>query len=288
MTIIYHSKDLDGYCSGAICKLKYPEATLIGYDYGQPIPELPKGEPVIMVDVSVPMETMEQLAANSGDFLWIDHHASAIKDFHEYIHHLLDQNRQSFIKAVLKEGIAACEIAWGVLIPDRAMPVAVELLGEYDTWRNGNKARWENEILPFQYGMREICTSAETFPMHLLGSNGWDENIDSIIQTGKAILSYQRKQNTRFAKSAFERKLDGLRAICLNAPGGNSQMFNSVYDEAKHDLMVPFCFDGKQWVFSVYATKEGIDCSAIAKTRGGGGHKQAAGFRASDWESVWD
>jgi hypothetical protein len=58
---ICHSRDLDGYTSGAILKLKYPEIKLIGYDYGQPIPwdQIPVGEAVIMADVSLPMSDMD-------------------------------------------------------------------------------------------------------------------------------------------------------------------------------------------------------------------------------------
>ena len=41
-------------------------------------------------------------------------------------------------------------------------------------------------------------------------------------------------------------------------------------------------FNGKHWSFSIYTTKDDIDCSAIAKKRGGGGHKKAAGFEAKD------
>ncbi len=33
---IYHSADLDGFTSGAIIKRKYPNAKMIGYDYGNP------------------------------------------------------------------------------------------------------------------------------------------------------------------------------------------------------------------------------------------------------------
>ena len=35
---IYHSADLDGVCSGAIMRRAFPEATMLGYDYGQPFP----------------------------------------------------------------------------------------------------------------------------------------------------------------------------------------------------------------------------------------------------------
>lgn len=39
MIIIHHNKDMDGYASGAICKLRYWDAKLIGWDYKDPIPD---------------------------------------------------------------------------------------------------------------------------------------------------------------------------------------------------------------------------------------------------------
>lgn len=34
MYCFYHSKDLDGKCSGAIVKYKFPDCNMIGIDYG--------------------------------------------------------------------------------------------------------------------------------------------------------------------------------------------------------------------------------------------------------------
>jgi oligoribonuclease NrnB/cAMP/cGMP phosphodiesterase (DHH superfamily) len=50
---VYHNRDLDGFTSGAIIKLKYPDAKMIGYDYGQPFEQEVTGEPIIMADVSL-------------------------------------------------------------------------------------------------------------------------------------------------------------------------------------------------------------------------------------------
>jgi len=36
--IYYHSSDLDGHCSGAITKYKYPEAELFPINYNQKFP----------------------------------------------------------------------------------------------------------------------------------------------------------------------------------------------------------------------------------------------------------
>lgn len=282
MICIYHNKDLDGYCSGAIVKHKFPDAKLIGFDYGQELPmeEIPAGEPIIMVDVSLPMDKMAQLSNHSNHHLtWIDHHISAINDFKS-------QNNIELggIAPVLENGISACEGAWKYLFPDEQMPTAVKLLGEYDTWRNQDKKRWDEAIMPFQYGMRMICSSAETFPDYLFKDYEiiTDNPVYSIIHTGKSILEYQKTQNERACRCAFEIVFEGLRAICLNNGGANSQVFDSVYDESKHDIMIPFVFTGKHWTFSLYTTRKDIDCSVIAKSKGGGGHKQAAGFQLQD------
>jgi nanoRNase/pAp phosphatase (c-di-AMP/oligoRNAs hydrolase) len=50
--------------------------------------------------------------------------------------------------------------------------------------------------------------------------------------------------------------------------------------------MMPFQFNGKLWTVSLYTTKEHIDVSQIAKKRGGGGHKQAAGFQVQKIEDL--
>lgn len=285
MICIYHNRDLDGYTSGAIVKRKYPDAKMIGYDYGQPLEIEVTGEPIIMVDVSVPMKTMVKLAQMSNwQFTWIDHHASAIKEYNEFV-----GDGETFCKAVLKDGEAACEGAWKYLFPDEEMPLAVKLLGEYDTWRNQDKYRWENEILPFQFGMRVICNSVETFPENILkNTQSAKEAVWKWMDAGKMILNYQGLTNeAQCRKAAFEYEFEGLRAICLNGGGFNSDVFKSVYDESKHDVMMPFQFDGKQWTISLYTTKDEIDCSVIAKSKGGGGHKKAAGFQVKDISSVF-
>ena len=298
MICIYHSKDLDGYSSGAIVKKKYPEAKLIGYDYGQPFPweEFKKGDKVIMIDVSLSMPDMFLLGATvgEGNFTWIDHHKSAIEDFNKYIEEIRINSKPypditfdmflSFVTPVLEIGIAACEIGWKYLFPDEKIPTAIELLGKYDTWRNGDKKEWENVILPFQYGMRLICNTADSFPKELLTFNGVNYVVD-ILHNGQTTLAYQKQMNEAACKKAFEAKFKDLRAICLNIGGANSTVFDSVWDEEKYDVMIPFQFDGEVWKFSLYTTKE-IDLSVYAKSFGGGGHAKACGFQAINLHSV--
>ncbi len=288
MICIYHSRDLDGYASGAIVKRKYPDAKLIGFDYGQELPwdKIPLGEAVIMVDVSLPMEQMEKLAERTGWRLrWIDHHISAINEYKAYT-----EGKETFMQTVLQNGIAACEIAWEHLFPNQNMPHAILLLGMYDTFRKENKAMFDDFVMPFQFGMRQICNSPETFPSALLSPYDEKENplYAEVIKSGKTILQYQALQNESKCRRSFEIEFDGYRAICLNDTGFNSQVFKSVYDESKHDIMIMFAFDGKTklWIFSIYTEKD-IDCSVMAKKRGGGGHAKACGFQSCDLDVIF-
>ena len=68
--------------SGAIVKLFYPDTESIGWDYGQPLPELDTDKQVIMVDISFPKEAMIEISQVNG-LIWIDHHISAINDIGE-------------------------------------------------------------------------------------------------------------------------------------------------------------------------------------------------------------
>src|SRR5579872_7067039 len=140
MICVYHNKDLDGYCSGAIVKRKYPDAVMLGWDYGQPLPfddSAVIGEDVILIDISLPVLKMAQLASVSKSFTWIGHHISAINEFNAF-------PEETRITAILENGISACEGGWKYLFPEVIMPTAVKLIGEYDTWRNQDKFRWEN------------------------------------------------------------------------------------------------------------------------------------------------
>lgn len=283
MICFYHSKDLDGYCSGAIVKKMFPECEMIGYDYGQPFPfDKCKNEVVIMVDVSLSMRDM-WILSDICSLTWIDHHFSAIKDYHEFCN-----IRTPHMITVLQDGISACEGAWNYFFEGEPMPTSVQLLGEYDTWRNKDQVRWRTKVLPFQFGMRLICNTAESFPQILLTKSA-DANIrgSHVLNDGHTVLKYQEQSNAIACKAAFEGIFSGYRVIALNIAGANSQAFDSVYDPTRHDIMMPFFFDGKMWKVSMYATKDDIDVSTIAKNHGGGGHKHAAGFRVNKLKDVF-
>ena len=268
MKCFYHSADLDGHCSGAIIKRKYPNCEMIGINYREKFPwdTIKENEEIIMVDFSLqPFSEMERLATHCN-LTWIDHHISAIKAYQD--------SEIKTIYAVLSNQKAACELTYEHYY-NTDLPRFIWLLGRYDVWH----LTADKDILPFQYGMR----LGDTLPTAAIWKNLFDGLILNIIDNGKVILKYQDIENAKYIKAfSFEKIFEGHKAIVINRGSTNSQMFNSVWDESKYDIMITFVYKGNKYTVSLYTTKANIDVSEIAKKYGGGGHKQAAGFQCKE------
>lgn len=267
MLCFYHSADLDGHCSGALIRRAYPDCEMIGINYGDEFPwEKIKGEDVWMVDFALqPFDQMAQIRMLAKSFSWIDHHKSAIEESSKFPE----------IWGLRQEGKAACELVWACLHSQPA-PLFVYLLGRHDVWDHSDA-----RTLLFQFGMRQFSDTrpeGEDFDWEELFN---EETVNRIISKGEIILDYINAENTKYAAvAAFETELDGLRCVAINKLLTNSQIFDSVWDPDKYDAMLTFGWRaGGFWTVSLYTDKPGVDVSVVAKSRGGGGHVQAAGFQ---------
>ena len=280
MKCFYHS-DFDGHCSGAIVKMAYPDCEMLGIDYGDDFPwtEIKQGELVFMVDFSLqPFAPDMNRLDNVSQLIWIDHHKTAI----------LEAKKQfwKIDPRKLKVGIGACQLVWEYLRNDgefkllnksKIIPTFIKLLAEYDVWNHSDP-----RTLGFQYGMRQ---QEDTSPdnQDFWGSLFDTEEVQRIVEVGGVILDYQIKDNQKYAQAcAFETELDGLKCIAVNKMLTNNQVFDSVWDNQKYDAMLSFGWRKGQWTISLYSDKDDVDVGIIAKERGGGGHKGAAGFQAKE------
>jgi oligoribonuclease NrnB/cAMP/cGMP phosphodiesterase (DHH superfamily) len=277
MKTYFHRIDFDGICSGMIVKYKYPDCELFGVDHSDCLNnkfwkeqvKKNKNETFFMVDFSC--EQMNFIKNNVKHFIWIDHHKTAIEKYGEY-------NFEGYRRIDL----AACQLTWNYLFPDKKIPYIVNLLGYYDIWKHEEDKR----ILPFQNGMKiyskkEILNVSFWKDFFNEEDNAFGMNkILNICKNGSLIEEYKTNQNEIYCQEkSFETEIEGYRAICCNMGLTNSQLFNSVWNEEKYDLMCVFSMTkDKTWVVSLYTTKENIDVSEIAKKYSGGGHQQSCGF----------
>jgi oligoribonuclease NrnB/cAMP/cGMP phosphodiesterase (DHH superfamily) len=279
--VIHHSADLDGICSREVARKALGEsADYLGWDYGQPIPDLAPYETVYLIDISLPREVMVDKRAK---LIWIDHHKSAI-----------EANEWLNLRGYRIDGVAACRLAWqwffrSTDIPtlpekDRYVdqnrvgePLTVELLGRYDIWD-----KRDERVDPFQLGMQ-----AEKAPdWNLLLKEDDDpysatiEYVDSIIQNGRTIQSYTEVMNAQISQErGFDVAFERLTFRALNVARCNSMAFTASI-KPHHEGCLAYYWNGKKWRFSLYHVdhRKDIDLSKIAVKFGGGGHAGACGF----------
>lgn len=288
MYCIYHSRDLDGWMSAAIVMLWYEKAygnlnglELIGWDYGNPIPALMTDRPVIMVDISFPLEEMKRISKNAnGSLIWIDHHKSAIVEFMKD-DAILDE--QWLIAELPRMGIGeelelvgACELAWRKYFPDSETPEIVRLLGCYDSFRH--KGTEESDyVFDIQYAARTYLHD----PGHCFSTLKHLEMLDLITwqRIGSGILSYLKVEALSIYKNRSEHENDGIKIASINRERFNPSSYGIPYHEDGYDAFM--CYsrmkDGR-WTISIYNENGKIDVSVVAKGMGGGGHARAAGW----------
>ena len=255
---------------------------------------------VYVVDFSLKPDEMKCLA-ECCDLVWCDHHKSALESMAGYA-----------IPGVRSVFRAACELCWEYFALGASdPPEAVRLLGRYDVWdaKNPDWARIE----AFQFGARSMPGLMD--PLNDVWSHWLEDDahgkrqrcsISEVELRGRAALSYRDQEAAAQCREGAQEVVifppggpfknrwvnlqmyEGWKGLALNTAARGSWQFNSVWDPEKHDVMVAYCKlkTGKYRV-SLYSTKPEVDCGAIAKSFGGGGHAGAAGFLCDElpWEA---
>lgn len=317
--IIYHT-DADGYCSGAIVYrdliangVKPEDIKFHPVKYGDLFPEEArnKDDLIAIVDFSFPMETMEKVVAATSrrNLVWIDHHKTSFDAMMAYPNDAVREIRGRRINSSQPDQrLAGCELTWDYFTNpmDGPMPRIVKVVGEYDTWRYVDELSLEDQVivLNVQSGCNQLPDGGNINNPEALDT--WllllSESTDTaftpaylkLVLNGAAARERELKRNAKICEAqAFETKFAGYRAIAVNSTIYSSQLFESVYDKTKHDIMVVFAhLKEGYWKISIYSTNPAIDCGALCKklsekdpcpptSSKGGGHVGAGGFQAS-------
>lgn len=294
-TIIHHSADYDGLFCREIAKRSLPGATVIGWDFGQPLIPWPAEGPIYILDLPpeclVGVHDRMDFTPLRERVIWIDHHKSSIAKW------------PANIPGFRIDGVAACRLAWQWFAADfnrvstnteRAEhwrtwmapyphdfltrkvkePLAVTLAGEYDVWQHENSNGGD---LTFQFGL----DTQENLDWDKLLSTSPSYTLRILHAGEHAQACFKKRDADMVLANGFDLDFEGLKFIALNASRGNSETFNAVV-RPEHDGCLKFYWNGKTFVVSMYgvAHKRSMDLSRIALMYGGGGHKQACGFQA--------
>lgn len=275
IAIVYHRVDCDGLCSYAVLynalHERFPRMPItgIGYNHGDELPDLSGYTTVYMADVSLPSSEMLRLHSERR-LVWIDHHSTTIEDSKAYGYSTTPGLRQI--------GKGACELCWEFThAKTEKAPLFVQLLSAYDIF-DKERFDFENEVLPFQYGVRNrLQLDPEAFV------NAMAEDYEKFIAEGRIILNYIRQQGYRAAKTyGFTVTLaDKVPALCILTDQSGSIPYQEAAKEAGCKVIV--CvnrLDDKHYKVSCYAAEKDAPIhlgNYLKDMYGGGGHANAAG-----------
>lgn len=292
---IYHGNCADGF-TAAWCVREG-----LGYDvefhagiYGAAPPDV-TGRDVILVDFSYKRDVLLAMAEAARSMLVLDHHKSAVEDlaadgnrivdFGAYTGALTWQRFQenvyqdqcegapyARIYAIFDMDRSGAGIAWDFFCGG-ARPPLINHVEDRDLWRF---------VLD---GTREIQAVIFSHPYDfdawddLMARSQADADRGQMIEEGAAIERKHHKDVAELVAGLKRRMVIGGHEVwAANLPYTLASDAGNVMAQGE-----PFaaCYwdtpDGR--TFSLRSTNEGLDVAVIAQSYGGGGHRNASGFR---------
>lgn len=273
---IYHDNCDDGFAAAyAVWKRFGDGVEYVPCQYGRKAPDV-TGKDVLIVDFSFKKDDMLALAAQAKRVIVLDHHKTAEAELKDFMR--LECVGGPFEKRYadrLHGGVgvcfdmekSGCRMAWEYCFGDQPMPEWFAAVEDRDLWRFA---------LP---STKEICIAIRSYPRDFALWDGFD--VTALKHEGEAIRRYVDMIVSNICDTAFVEEIAGHKvpvAAC-------SYDFVS---ETAHQLLhrnpdAPFAaclvrsHDGL--TYSLRSMDDRMDVSEIAKANGGGGHRNAAGFR---------
>lgn len=279
---IYHGNCADGFGAAYAVWKRFPDWEFYPGVYQNAPPDV-AGKHVVMVDFSYKRPVLDEMRKSARSMLILDHHKTAAEDLAGLIApktwdgHLDNVAQDAMENADINGAILYAQfdmersgamIAWEFFHPDQAPPVLLRHIQDRDLWR------FELE------GTREIQANVFSYPYDF---EVWDRlmttPINDLHAEGVAIERKHFKDIDELVDVVTRDMLIGGHVVPMaNLP-------YTLTSDAGHKLATGKPFAGCYWdtpegrVFSLRSTDGGVDVSEIAKQYGGGGHRNASGFR---------
>jgi uncharacterized protein len=257
---IYHGNCADGFGAAWVVRKALGDIEFHAGKYQEAPPDV-TGKDVVMVDFSYKRPVLLEMAEKANSILILDHHKTAIED-------LVDLPANVIAKFDI--GRSGAMLAWDHFFPERSPPPLLLHIEDRDLWRFAlEKTRQIQANVfshPYDFDVWDALMAAEA---------------SELASDGEAI---ERKHFKDI------RELLGVTTRQMIIGGHLVPVANLPYtmsSDAGHELAKGWPFGACYWdtpdgrVFSLRSTDEGEDVSVIAKQYGGGGHRNASGFKVS-------
>lgn len=312
---IYHGNCADGFTAAwAVWKRFGDDVEYVPGVYGEAPPDV-TGKNVVIVDFSYKRPVLEEMVKTARSILVLDHHKTAEADLTEkgnpqlcmpmgdfsgdiswqrYLDNLAQDEMENvgcLVYSLFDMERSGAGITWDFFHPTRIRPELVRYVEDRDLWRfNLHNSR---EINAFIFAHEYTFQNWDTL------NNIMTNNVDAAASGGQAIEKKHHKDIAELVSTMKRHMvLGGVRVPVANLPytltSDAGHLMCTQWDgdfhqdgvSAKYPEFAACYWDTPEGrVFSLRSVDGGADVSEIAKGYGGGGHKNAAGFkRPIGWE----
>jgi oligoribonuclease NrnB/cAMP/cGMP phosphodiesterase (DHH superfamily) len=287
---LYHANCDDGFTAAWAIWKRWPDCEFRAVQYGNPIPEDVAGKQILIVDFSWPADQLERMAETAQNVLVLDHHKTAqaaLANLHQIVRPTYENVMRFFARMsggprsrILVEfdmDRSGARMAWQFAHPGMAVPLLVNLVEDRDLWRfnfpETKPIRMLLQSVPHDFGMWSSIARAIAL------------DLEASVETGTAIQRFYDARVEEMAAAATVQAFEGFAGVpVVHVPyafvSDVCHRLLAMHPEAPFAAACVIAHGGT--TYSLRSADDRADVSEIAKARGGGGHRNAAGFRADD------
>lgn len=259
---IYHSNCADGFASAWIVHKKFgDDVSFFPGVYQNRLPDV-ENKDVIIVDFSYKRKDMETICKKAKSVILLDHHESAAED-------LKGLDKQfSNIEIIFDMKRSGCMITWDYFFPNEECPELLNHIQDRDLWNFKLDHTKEIQLCVFSYPYElDVWTKLFETP------------IEELKKEGSILMRKHNKDIMEFIDVArHELDIDGFIVPAINVP--YTMGSDAAHILAKNAPFAAYYYDIEGYrIFGLRSRKEGENVQKIAVKYGGGGHRNAAGFK---------
>ena len=235
-------------------------------------PPVVTGRRVLVVDFSYPLDVLRAMADQALAVLVIDHHKTAAEALADVP--AAPMGYEAWCASGLKLAAvfdihrSGAGLTWDFFAPGQPRPALIDYIEDRDLWRFRLSAT------------RAVTAGLFSYPQDFeVWSRFMEGGVEGLLRDGEAIERKQQQDVASVIRSGQARMvIGGFDVPAVNAPYtlasdvGNALCAGEAFAAVYHDTAT-------HRVFSLRSTDAGEDVGAIAGLYGGGGHRNAAGFR---------
>ena len=283
--IIYHNNCADGFGAAWAAYKKFgadgAEYLPMNYNdqrvklkqikFADPVLDFPvpiANRDVYILDFSFSPDIIDAMLGEANSVTWIDHHKTAFETYNfkatEPVH-LNDFELN--LEIILDPNKSGCVLAWEHFHPNTEVPALLKYIEDRDLWR------WEYT------STRDLATGLRSKPFTFEWFDFAYDNIAEVMNKGTAMNELFDQQLADITKKHIPTLIGDQLGHSVNCTPQFSSEAGDILAKASGTFGMTWMINNKGMANVSLRSIGGYDVSAIAKTFGGGGHRNAAGFK---------